>query len=100
LLNVPSHAGEKAAAPAKKGAGGKAKVAKMRRPCESTTLVDTANTSIMFNEQGEPVGAQITNYLLEKGRVAGQIENERNFLVDYQFKKCALDEQRGQCRAF
>ena len=24
---------------------------------------------IMFNDHGEPIGAQITNYLLEKGRV-------------------------------
>lgn len=51
---------------------------------------------IMFNEQGEPVGAQITNYLLEKGRVVGQIENERDFHVFYQFTKGASDEQRGQ----
>lgn len=51
---------------------------------------------IMFNEQGEPVGAQITNYLLEKGRVVGQIENERDFHVFYQFTKGASDEQRGR----
>lgn len=50
---------------------------------------------IMFNTQGEPVGAQITNYLLEKGRVVGQIENERNFHIFYQFTKGASDEQRG-----
>ena len=50
---------------------------------------------IMFNEKGEPVGAQITNYLLEKGRVVGQIENERDFHVFYQFTKGASDEQRG-----
>ncbi|KAL0951617.1 hypothetical protein HGRIS_008298 [Hohenbuehelia grisea] len=49
---------------------------------------------IMFNTQGEPVGAQITNYLLEKGRVVGQIENERNFHIFYQFTKGASDEQR------
>ncbi|KAK7063972.1 microfilament motor [Favolaschia claudopus] len=49
---------------------------------------------IMFNTHGEPVGAQITNYLLEKGRVVGQIENERDFHIFYQFTKGATDEQR------
>ena len=49
----------------------------------------------MFNERGEPVGAQITNYLLEKGRVVGQVENERNFHIFYQFTKAASDEHRG-----
>lgn len=49
---------------------------------------------IMFNERGEPVGAQITNYLLEKGRVVGQVENERNFHIFYQFTKAASDEHR------
>ncbi|KAI6012422.1 P-loop containing nucleoside triphosphate hydrolase protein [Pisolithus orientalis] len=51
---------------------------------------------IMFNAQGEPVGAQITNYLLEKGRVVGQVENERNFHIFYQFTKAASDDQREQ----
>jgi myosin-1 len=49
----------------------------------------------MFNSHGEPVGAQITNYLLEKGRVVGQIENERDFHIFYQFTKGASDEHRG-----
>ncbi|KAF9055861.1 myosin-1 [Panaeolus papilionaceus] len=49
---------------------------------------------IMFNDRGEPVGAQITNYLLEKSRVVGQVENERNFHIFYQFTKAASDEHR------
>ncbi|KAM6498673.1 microfilament motor [Amanita muscaria] len=49
---------------------------------------------IMFNSNGEPVGARITNYLLEKGRVVGQIENERNFHIFYQFTKGASDDYR------
>ena len=52
----------------------------------------------MFNDHGEPVGAQITNYLLEKGRVVGQLDSERDFHIFYQFTKGASDEQRGTFR--
>ena len=50
---------------------------------------------IQFNAQGEPVGANITNYLLEKNRVVGQILNERNFHIFYQFTKAASQDYRG-----
>ncbi|WWD17048.1 myosin-1 [Kwoniella shandongensis] len=49
---------------------------------------------IMFNSMGQPVGAQITNYLLEKNRVVGQIEDERDFHIFYQFTKGASPEQK------
>lgn len=50
---------------------------------------------IHFNAQGEPVGANINNYLLEKSRVVGQITNERNFHIFYQFAKAASSNHRG-----
>ncbi|GAP85408.1 putative myosin-1 [Rosellinia necatrix] len=49
---------------------------------------------IHFNANGEPVGADITNYLLEKTRVVGQIANERNFHIFYQFAKGASQDYR------
>lgn len=54
---------------------------------------------LQFNAQGEPVGANITNYLLEKSRVVGQITNERNFHIFYQFTKAASTNHRGRVQA-
>lgn len=49
---------------------------------------------IRFNAQFEPCAGNITNYLLEKQRVVGQIQNERNFHIFYQFTKGASENYR------
>ena len=50
----------------------------------------------MFNAQYEPIGAQMTHYLLEKDQVVDWVESEHNFHIFYQFTKAATSEMRGK----
>jgi len=40
---------------------------------------------IAFDEIGVIIGARINNYQLEQTRIIGQVKNERNYHVFYQF---------------
>ena len=55
-----------------------------------TEVTDKADINAL-----EPVGARITNYLLEKSRVVGQTANERNFHIFYQFTKAASEHHKS-----
>ncbi|CAL4124191.1 unnamed protein product, partial [Meganyctiphanes norvegica] len=51
---------------------------------------------IQFSRGGEPIGGQISNFLLEKSRVHSLNENERNFHIFYQLCAGAPDEWKQE----
>ena len=53
---------------------------------------------LQFNFLHEVTGGSVTNYLLEKSRVVGQTDGERNFHLFYQLMKGASAEEQAKWR--